>query len=229
VIYVTHNPKLETVESIKHTNPRMAKNVEKEGIVHRVIATNTVIFGYSKAKPSAAYDHIMMEDVVAILLHGHLSEASTGEAFLDGKRFPGGLCVEGDLLPLGLSEVEEPLPLFATMVALRRRRDGCAAQYQGKSAFLGWQSFTARNGVDATDCRNPSKHGKCLADGATMVQKGNIQRSAEDNYGHGTNHLVRHLAEKFPSPAVNRKATHFKGRSGLFSATNYVYIYYPSK
>jgi hypothetical protein len=74
---------------------------------------------------------------------------------------------------------------------------------------------------------NPSKHGKCLADGATMVQKGFIKGAAHDDYGDGTQALVRHLATKHPGPNSQRKARHFKGDGGLFCATRYIYIYYP--
>ena len=228
VIYVTYDSKVETVESIKDVHPRMAKAVEKEGILQRVVARNIAFLAYSKARPSAAYDHVVNDDIVSLLLTGRLLEDSMGEAFHNGKRLPGGSRVHGvQVLPENLAEAEESMPLFPTMTGLRRRRDGCAGQYQGKSAFLGWQTMTARSGVDATDCRNPAKHGKCLADGATMVQKGNIQRSADDAYGPGTQALVRHLAGKYPSPKVNRKVAHFKGRGGLFSTTDYIYLWYP--
>ena len=247
VVYATHSPRIVTTEEIKEKHPRTGKQMEKSGIEQRVMATNDVFFAMSKTKPSAAYHQGCLNDVVSLLKNGHMSAGSHGEAFLNGKRFPphpddanlGDANLDDaelddlpdlvDLpLPDGLTEMTREERLCPLVEALHQRRDGCAGQFQGKSAFLGNQSLSARTGLRFTDCRNPSHHGKCLADGATQVLKGNIWRSRNDSYPDGTQGLVRHLAQKFPSPLENRKARHYVGGSGLHSASRYIYMYYPT-
>ena len=98
------------MESIEQKHPRIATRLRKQNITQQVAATNDVFFGFSKCSPSAVYDHKMMEDVRSILKHGCMSEGSKGEAFLNGKRIPGGLQLDDDVLPEGLTDMLEAVP-----------------------------------------------------------------------------------------------------------------------
>ena len=127
-------------------------------------------------------------------------------------------------------------PLFGDVRRIRRRRDGCAAQYQGRKAFRGWQSLKARTGCDlCEDCRNTKNHGKCTCDGLGHALKTNIYRLADDDYGPGTRNLLRQLALRFPGPRKSRQTRYAKtcvsrggGNVGILSPDSYLYIFYPS-
>ena len=127
-------------------------------------------------------------------------------------------------------------PLFGDVRRIRRRRDVCAAQYQGRKAFRGWQSLKARTGCDlCEDCRNTKNHGKCTCDGLGHALKTNIYRLADDDYGPGTRNLLRQLALRFPGPRKSRQTRYAKtcvsrggGNVGILSPDSYLYIFYPS-
>ena len=114
---------------------------------------------------------------------------------MDGKRIPGGVR-DGfpDLPDKKLFEWEHKVPLYPQVKRWRCSRDGCAAQYQGKAAFRGWQTMQARHGIICEDQRKPSMHGKDLADGDSAAVDGKVRKSFNDDYGGGTQNLVRHLA-----------------------------------
>jgi len=110
-----------------------------------------------------------------------------------------------------------------------RRRDGCAAQYQGKHAFKGTQDFKARNGIEFIDLRNPENQGKFPADGDTHTLKSKIRASAEDEYGPGTQGLVRHLAKTMDTPLQSRRNRYANaGDGGVFMGTDYLFLFDPS-
>jgi hypothetical protein len=81
---------------------------------------------------------------------------------------------------------------------------GCAAQYQGKSAFFGWQSMKSRHGMECEDRRKVTMHGKDIADGDGSAVSGMVKKSFDDDYGEGSRNLVRHLATKYPHPKTER-------------------------
>ena len=56
----------------------------------------------------------------------------------------------------------------------------------------------ARHGLECEDKRKPSNHGKDIADCDGQALKGMVKRSYNDDYGPGTQNLVRHLAAKYP-------------------------------
>ena len=58
-----------------------------------------------------------------------------------------------DLLKGELQEQEKPEPLFPECNRWIRSRDGCAAQYQGKTAVYGWQIMAARHQMECEDER----------------------------------------------------------------------------
>ena len=109
------------------------------------------------------------------------------EAFLDGKRLPGGDQSDFPELPEGkLSEWESDQPLYPQVQRWRRSRDGCAAQYQGKGAFRGWQTMQARHGIVCEDRRKVTMHGKDVADGDGAAVSGKVRKSFNDDYGSGS-------------------------------------------
>ena len=222
----TGNPKICTVDSIKAAHPRTARALEKKGIHRFLRAQNVVIYAFSKAKPSAAYDAVANEVILSVLKEGKLPDNCKCEAFIDKKRVPGGDRSSHPPLPDdpdGLSDVVSLEPLFEHVRRWRRWRDGCRGQYQGRNAFLAWQRMTAKHGFPFEDCRNPADHGKSRSDGQGHVAGANIANSFDDNYGDGTQNLVRHLAKKYPRPIRGQRA----GPSGLYSPTHYLYIYIP--
>ena len=213
---------------------------------------NDIFFGLSQCKPSAVFDHGMLIDVVSLLKFGTLSPESKGEAFLNGERLPNSTTSEP--LPDSLTDSTCTLPLCNNLLRIFCRRDGCAGQYQGKKGFRGWQTLKSRtDSIHFVDCRNPSKHGKCLCDGQGGVLTSNIRRSMDDDYEAGTQNMVRHLATKYSSPKQNRKsrytkmnrdelyqdlksqkkgsAAKFSGgvEKGMFAASRYIYIYILSR
>ena len=84
----------------------------------------------------------------------------------------------------------------------------------------------ARHGIECKDKRKPSKHSKDIVDGYAQVAGGMVKKSFNDDYGKGTQNLVRHLAAKYPSPNTERNTRYF-AMKGLYSSTGYVYMYIP--
>jgi hypothetical protein len=117
-------------------------------------------------------------------------------------------------------------PLYPGVKRWRRSRDGCAAQYQGKGAFFGWQSMMSRHGIECEDRRKISMHGKDIADGDGAAVKGMVKKSFNDNYDGGSQNLVRHLASKFKSPRTERR-TRYYGERGWYATTKYIFMFLP--
>ena len=59
-----------------------------------------------------------------------------------------------------LSEWGHLEPLKRNIKRWRRSRDGCAGQYQGKGAFVGWKAMKARHRLECKDKQKPSNRGK---------------------------------------------------------------------
>ena len=75
-----------------------------------------------------------------------------------------------------LSEWEAMEPLFEGAKRWRRSRDGCGAQYQGKSAFRGWQTMQSCHGIDCEDWHKVTMHGKDIADGDGSAVSGMLKK-----------------------------------------------------
>ena len=123
--------------------------------IDRVLRNENIVFYcISKCKPSAAYNQQATTNIISIMKEGKLPDSSKYEAFINGKRIPGGDRSMFPDLPKGkLQEQENPEPLFPECNRWRRSRDGCAAQYQGKTAFYGWQTMAARHQMECEDER----------------------------------------------------------------------------
>ena len=67
-------------------------------------------------------------------------------------------------------------------------------------------------------------HRKDIADEDGSAVSGMIKESFKDNYRLGTQNLLRHLAQKYPTPRVERRTQYF-GHRGLYATTDYIYMY----
>ena len=228
VHHLTYAPKFVTVNDIQIDHPRAAKNLRKRGVDRVLRPENVVVYCFSKVKGSAAYNQQATTNIISIIKHGKLPAESKCEAFLERKRIPGGNRTGYPALPQDkLSEWEPMEPLFMDVKRWRRSRDGCAAQYQGKSAFRGWQTMVARHdGMECEDRRKVTMHGKDIADGDGSAVSGMVKGSFKDDYGSGTQNLVRHLAWKHPRPNTARR-TRYYGKRGLYASSKCVYMYLP--
>ena len=78
--------------------------------------------------------------------------------------------------------------------------------------------------IESEDKRKPANHGKDRADGGAQALSGMVKRSYNDDYGSGTQNLVRHLAAKYPRPKVERR-TRYYGIKGLYLVTHYIHMF----
>ena len=76
-------------------------------------------------------------------------------------------------------------------------------------------SANIKGNGNSLDGGKSSNRGKGIADGDGQALKGMVKRSYNDDYGPGTQNLVRHLAAKYPRPKVERK-TRYYGMKGLY-------------
>ena len=68
----------------------MAKRLTNLGVDRVLRPENVVVYCFSKAKPSAAYNQEATANILSILKHGKLPDDSRCEAFMEGERIPGG-------------------------------------------------------------------------------------------------------------------------------------------
>ena len=236
VHHLTFAPKFVTINEIEKSHPRTAKTWRKRKVDRVIRPDNVVIYCFGKAKGSAAYNQEATTNIISIIKSGKLPNGSKCEAFLDGKRIPGGDRSVHPPLPceklpdcenmIVLTDYDSLEPLYPQLTRWRRSRDGCAAQYQGKGAFRGFQTMTARHGIVCEDRRKVTMHGKDIADGDGSAVSGMVKKCFYDNYGKGTRNLVRHLAAKYTAPKVERH-TRYIGERGLYASTKYIFMYLP--
>lgn len=228
VHHLTFNPKFVSVDEIERHHPRSARFLRQRNIVRVLRPENVVVYCFSKEKASAAYNQQATTYIISIVRHGKLPDNSRCEAFLDRKRIPGGDRTGFPCLPNDkLCDVDRMSPLHEMAKRYRRSRDGCTAQYQGKAAFRGFQTMNARhNGLENEDMRKRPHHGKDIADGDTAAAGGMVASSFHDDYGGGTQNLVRHLAFKYPCPNIERR-TRYYGARGLYATTRYIWMFLP--
>ena len=95
-------------------------------------------------------------------------------------------------------------PLYESVRIWRRNRDGREAQYQGKGEFCGWQTIMMCHGLKCEDKNKVTMHGKDIIDVDDSALSGMVEGSFHDDYGKGTQNLVRHLAQKNLWPNTER-------------------------
>ena len=91
VHHLTFAPKFISVDAIAIDHPRSADTLRKRKIDRVLRAENVVVYAFSKAKASAAYNQYSTTNIMSIIKHGKLPDDSKCEAFLDGRRIPGGV------------------------------------------------------------------------------------------------------------------------------------------
>ena len=84
----------------------------------------------------------------------------------------------------------------------------------------------ACHGLECKDKRKPANHGKDTADGDAQALKGMIKRSYNDDYGPGTQNLVRHLAAKYPHSKDEKKTRYYGTNEGpVLGNSLYLHVY----
>ena len=84
---------------------------------------NVVVYAFGgKAKGSGAYNQFVTTIIISIVKNGRIPDGIKCEAFLDGKRLPGGDQSDFPELPEGkLSEWESDQPLYSQVLRWMRR------------------------------------------------------------------------------------------------------------
>ena len=75
--------------------------MRKLGVTRVLRNTNVVVYCMSKAKASAAYNQTATSNIISIVKNGRLPDNSKCEAFMEGKRIPGGDRSGFPELPIG--------------------------------------------------------------------------------------------------------------------------------
>ena len=136
VHHLTFSPKFVSIEDTEKDHPRVAQTLRKRGVERVLRPENMVVYCFSKAKGSAAYNQQDTTNIVSMVKHGRLPDSSQCEAFMSRKRIPGGDCM--GFPPLDSNKLGEWVnvdPVFPQVKRWRQSRDSCAAQYQGKGSF----------------------------------------------------------------------------------------------
>ena len=90
VHHLTFDPKFVTIDEIERNHLWLARFLHQRKIERVLTPENVVVYCFSKAKASAAYNQQVTTNIISILRHGKLPDNSKYEAFLDTKRIPGG-------------------------------------------------------------------------------------------------------------------------------------------
>ena len=104
VHHLTFDPKFVSVEEIEkedNGHKRAVANMRKRGVTRVLRNTNVVVYCMSKAKASAAYNQAATSNIISIVKDGRLPDNSKCEAFMEGKRVPGGNRTGFPELPIG--------------------------------------------------------------------------------------------------------------------------------
>ena len=104
VHHLTFDPKFVSVDEIEKEgggHKKAAANLRKRGVTRVLRNRNVVVYGMSKAKASAAYNQTVTSNIISIVKDGRLPDDSKCEAFMEGKRIPGGDRTGFPELPIG--------------------------------------------------------------------------------------------------------------------------------
>ena len=91
--HLTYNPHFVSVDEIEKAgdcHKRAAATLRKQGVTKVLRNKNVVVYAFSKAKASAAYNQTVTSNIISIVKYGKLPDDSKCEAFMGGSRIPGG-------------------------------------------------------------------------------------------------------------------------------------------
>ena len=119
--------------------PTRAHGKKKKGVHQRLHCKVAILCAHHKKKPSAAIATQMCADFLRVLNDGSVPVDCDAEYIEGGERLPGGTAKSRDRpLDYGLRERSDPEPYAEKRIEQWwRRRDRCAAQFQGARAFKG--------------------------------------------------------------------------------------------
>ena len=227
-------------DEIKHivdgTAFRAAHSRVKLYAIEQWIDVETHAFFFMmKEKGSALVAETVLVAVLNILRTGLLPAECSAEVFTEHRRLPrqagseGAYVIFSDELTSPLYDVPPPgggwssVGLCRDVELVVTIRDGCAAQFSSFKNHYSISKYKRKYKVHRADCRCPEHEGKGSCDGATLWLKSMIGRVAADDFGPGTQCLVRQLAIRFPRRmgSTTRYAGH---RSNAITHIYYGYV-----
>ena len=185
-------------------------------------------YAHHKAKPSAAIAAQICADFMHVLNKGAVPTTSDAEFVENGERLPGGSEVAREkTLPFDLKDRGDRTPYARSPIKQWwRRRDRCAAQFQGARAFKNVQDFERATGVSLLDCSPPAMEGKWLCDGygnrPARVAEDNSFRPQDESWAPGVRDFCLFVASKMLKPG--NAGNYNQGRWG---PTEYIHAFYP--
>jgi len=216
--------------------------VKKGGIVRLEVRRQQdvlVVYGIFSAsyKPSAVTYNIQAEDIDSILKCGR---SIHGEAFLSGKRLPGGkfrgalrgeerMHTEGGaeyVLP-GVTDADEAVPLFPEYKRSAEITDGAPTQFDNKTNYHQAAVWELKTGIERKGVQLITMHGKGVCDGYSNspAKALSLAAAAGKIVGQdGPRDVVLYLACDRPTPQTLKT-----GVSGYWKADKIIYIYYDER
>ena len=188
-----------------------------------------VLYAHHEKKPSAAVAGQICRDFMHVLNKGSVPLHSEAEYVENGKRLPGGT-VEArakDLTP-AITQLDTPEPY--AKVALEqwwRRRDRCAAQFQGAKAFKQVQDFERATGIKLVDCSPPAMEGKWIHDGlgnrVAATAEAHAKKPDDASWKPTLRDFFLFIASKMLKPTMADN-----WGQGRWGPTHYIHAYYPA-
>ena len=152
----------------------------------------------SSYKPDARSYNVQARDRDSILKTG---KSIYGEWFLGGKRLPGGKR-RGEL-PEGITDYDEPQPLFPQMERVMEITDGAPTQFDNKTHYHQTASWWAHLGIRRSAVKLVTMHGKSVCDGASNSPKCALAHAGEVGVlvAPGARGAALYLAQHKPDPS----------------------------
>jgi len=228
VVVVAHSPYMAQVADIPDLHGRQRRGLQKRGIHQKLQYKVAVLYAHHKAKPSAAIAAQICADFMHVLNKGAVPTTSDAEFVENGERLPGGSEVAREkTLPFDLKDRGDRTPYARSPIKQWwRRRDRCAAQFQGARAFKNVQDFERTTGVSLLDCSPPAMEGKWLCDGygnrPARVAEDNSFRPQDESWAPGVRDFCLFVASKMLKPG--NAGNYNQGRWG---PTEYIHAFYP--
>ena len=228
VAVIAHSPYMAQVAEIPDTHKRQRKGLNKKGITQKLQYKVSVLYSHHKKKPSAALASQMCIDFLKVLNTGFVPSDSEAEYVEGGTRLPGGTpAARAKPLSFGITNRVTPMPSATKPIKQWwRRRDRCAAQFQGARSFKGVQDFERKCGVNLKDTSPPAMEGKWLHDGlgnrVARVAEENSFYPSDKTWKPDLRDFMLFVASKMLKPC---NASNFQ--QGRWGPTEYFHALYP--